>query len=114
MARSRKRPPAPEPLEELVQLALDLDLTTLATALPDMLRRTEREGLSFTDFALALGRAEVDARRERSLQRSLRRSRLGTIEGLEGFDFQARPQLEPRVIKELLNCRFVDERRNVL
>jgi len=25
-----------------------------------------------------------------------------------------RPQLEPRVVKELLNCRFVEERRNVI
>ena len=59
-------------------------------------------------------RAEIDARRERRLQRSLHRSRLGAIEGLEGFDFGARPQLEPRVVKELLNCRFVEEKRNVL
>jgi DNA replication protein DnaC len=114
MARNRQRPPAPDPLDELVQLAIDLDLTTLGTSLPDMLRRAEREGLSFTDFALALLRAEIDARRERRLQRSLRRSRLGAIEGLEGFDFAARPQLEPRVVKELLNCRFVEEKRNVL
>ncbi len=114
MARNRQRPPAPDPLDELVQLAIDLDLTTLGTTLPDMLRRAEREGMSFTDFALALLRAEIDARRERRLKRSLRRSRLGAIEGLEGFNFQARPQLEPRVVKELINCRFVEEKRNVL
>lgn len=114
MARNRQRPPAPDPLDELVQLAIDLDLTTLGTSLPDMLRRAEREGLSFTDFALALLRAEIDARRERRLQRSLRCSRLGAIDGLDGFDFGARPQLEPRVVKELLNCRFVEEKRNVL
>jgi DNA replication protein DnaC len=114
MARNRVRAPAPNPLDELVQLAVDLDLTALSAALPDMLRQAERDGMSFTDFTLRLLRAEVDARRERRLTRSLRRSKLGTVEGLEGFNFQIRPQLEPRVVKELLNCRFVEEKRNII
>jgi DNA replication protein DnaC len=114
MARNTRRPPAPDPLQELVQLAGDLDLTALAEALPAMLAKAEAEGLAFTDFALALLRAEICARRERSLNRGLRRSHLGTIEGLDGFDFAKRHQLEPRVVRELLNCRFVEERRNVL
>ena len=114
MARSTRRPPAPDPREELSQLAIDLDLTALAEALPELLGRAERESLSFSDFALGLLRTEVSARRTRRLERSLRRSHLGTVEGLDGFDFGARPQLEPRVVKELLNCRFVEERRNVL
>jgi len=114
MARNRNRPPAPNPLDELVQLAIDLDLTTMALELPNMLARAERESLSFTAFTNALLRAEVDARRQRTLNRGLRRSRLGAVEGLDGFNFAARPQLEPRVVKELLSCRFAEEKRNVL
>jgi DNA replication protein DnaC len=114
MARSRRRAPAPDLTDELVQLAIDLDLTALAATLPDMLRRAEQEGMAFSAFAHALLRTESDARRDRSLARSLRRSRLGAVEGLEGFNFQLRPQLEPRVVKELFNCRFVEERRNIL
>jgi DNA replication protein DnaC len=114
MARSTRRPPAPDPLEELVQLAVDLDLTALAEALPALLTRAEKEGLSFTDFALNLLRTEVSARRARFLDRSLRRSHLGTVEGIEGLNFSLRPQLEARVVKELLNCRFVEEKRNIL
>jgi DNA replication protein DnaC len=98
----------------LVQLARDLDLTALADALPDLLGRAERDTLSYTDFALALLRAEMTARQDRRLQRSLRRSHLGTIEGLDGYDFSIRPQLEARIVKELCTCRFVEERRNVL
>jgi DNA replication protein DnaC len=97
-----------------MQLAEDLDLTALAQALPEILGKAEANGTSFTDFALSLLRAESAARRERSLNRGLRRSHLGTVEGLDGFDFAKRPQLEPRVVRELLNCRFVEDRRNVL
>lgn len=114
MARSTRRPPAPDPMQELIQLACDLDLTALAQALPGLLAKSEKEGISFSDFALAALRTEVSARRDRSLTRGLRRSRLGMIEGLDGFDFAKRPQLEPRVVRELCNCRFVEERRNVL
>jgi DNA replication protein DnaC len=114
MARSTRRPPAPDPRAELDQLARDLDLTALADAVPELLARAEREALAYTDFALLLLRAEMTARQSRRLTRSLRRSRLGTVEGFEGFDFSLRPQLEPRVVKELCTGRFVEERRNVL
>ncbi len=100
--------------DELVHLAVDLDLTTLPQALPDLLGRAERDSLSYTDFAVSLLRAEWNARQERKLLRSLKRSRLGTVEGIEGFNFALRPQLESRVVKELLNCRFVQENRNII
>lgn len=114
MARNARRPPAPNPRQELVQLAIDLDLTALAEQIPPLLNRAEKNSPSFTDFALDMFRAEATARKTRRLERSLKRSHLGVVEGLDGFDFAARPKLEARVVKELLNCRFVEEHRNVL
>jgi len=114
MARSTRRTPASNPTDELIQLATDLDLTALANALSELLERAENDSPSFTDFGLTMFRTEIDARRTRRLERSLKRSRLGAVEGLEGFDFSARPKLDPRVVKELFGCRFVAEHRNVL
>ena len=114
MARNTRRDPAADPTEELIQLAIDLDLTALAQNLPAFLERAQNESPSFTDFALQMLRAEVNARKTRRLERSLKRSHLGAVEGLEGFDFAVRPKLDPRVVKELLGCRFVAEHRNVL
>lgn len=114
MARNTHRPPAKDPLKELVQLALDLDLTALAGALPDLLEKAQQEGPSFTDLGLAMLRVEVAARLERSLERGLKRSKLDDVEGLHGFDFVIRPQLDSRIVKELITCRFVAERRNIL
>jgi DNA replication protein DnaC len=114
MARSTRRPTAPNAREELIQLAIDLDLTALAQALPELISGAEKNSPSFTDFALSMFRAEATARINRRLERSLRRSRLGVVEGLEGFDFAARPDLDPRLVKELLGCRFVPEHRNIL
>jgi DNA replication protein DnaC len=113
MARNR-RTSAKDPRDELVQLAIDLDLTALAEALPIMLEKAEKEGLAYTNFALALFKTEVVARRQRKLERSLKRSHLGTVEGLDGFDWSRRPQLDPRVVRELLGCRWTEEHRNIL
>jgi DNA replication protein DnaC len=110
-----KREPSDTPSpDELLRLAEQLDLTALRDALPGLLEHAEQRSPSYTDFTLALLRSEMAARRERKLTRGLRRSGLGTIEGLDDFDFSARPQLEPRVVKELLNCRFVTEARNLI
>lgn len=100
--------------DELMRMAEELDLTALRDALGDLLAHAEQASPSYTDFALRLLRTEWTARQERKLTRGLKRSRIGTVEGIDAFDFAARPQLEPRVVKELLNCRFLDEKRNII
>lgn len=111
---TKREPPDPPAPDELSRLAETLDLTALSEALPALLVHAEQHSPSYTEFALGLLRAEHAARQERKLSRGLKRSHLGTVEGLDGFDFSARPQLEPRVLKELLSCRFVVDKRNII
>jgi DNA replication protein DnaC len=106
-------PPEGDP-EELKRLAQELDLTAIPAPLAELLVRAEREGISYSAFACDLLRIETVARRERRIARILKRSHLGPVDGLDDFDYAARPALEPRVLRELLGCRFVEERRNVL
>lgn len=99
---------------ELEKLLVELNLTTLARTLAEVLRAAESGSMSFSEFLrLALER-ERAARWERKVQRRLRWSRLGPCEGLEGFDWGARPQLSAQAVRELASCRFVEERRNVI
>ena len=114
MARSSARQSLQDPREELEMLARDLDLTTLAGNMGEILGKAELQEPSYTDFALGLFRAEMIARKGRRLERGLKRSRLGIVEDLDSFDFSIRPNLEPRIIKELCTCRFIEEKRNVL
>jgi DNA replication protein DnaC len=100
--------------DELLRLALALNLTALPEALPMLLEVAEKEGLSYTDFALRMLRSEREARRTRRMRRNLKRARLGVVEGLEGFDFSLRPRLQARVVRELEHCRWVEERRNII
>lgn len=112
----RKKATAPQdPLAELVELASGLALTALETQLPDLLKRATDTEPSFTDFALSLFRAEAAARDERRRAKNRKRARLPErVEGLDGFDFGLRPQLEARVVRELLHCHWAAEGRNLV
>lgn len=103
------------PKRELDALAEELDLFALREKLPQLLASAEKSGTSYTDFALTLLRVEALARENRRLDRNRKRSRLPpTVAGLDDFDFTLRPQLEARVVRELLNCRWLEDGRNLI
>lgn len=106
--------PRGSPDEEIARLADDLDLTALRAAYPAILAAAEKEKCSYSDFVLRLLMAEVSQRGARQEERSLKRSKLGPKVDLEGFNFTDRPGLDARVVRELLHCRFVAERRGVV
>lgn len=105
-----------DPLDEIVQTAALLNLTALTSAdLHKLLERAERDHMSYSELVLDVLRLESRTRRERRLNRNLKRSKLGSVaDRLEDFDFAIRPKLQPRIVHELLHCRWVEEARNVL
>lgn len=107
---------SPDPLEALRALLVELNLTTLARELANLLSRAESatKPPSYSGFLQQALEAERAARTERKIQRRLRWSKLGPPVTLDGFDWAARPQLSPSAVKELLTCRFIEERRNLI
>jgi DNA replication protein DnaC len=109
-----RNPDLPDPLAQLGALLERLNLTTAARCLATVLAQAESTQLAYSDFLRQLLEIEQGSRWERTLQRRRRWSKLGPPVSLDGFDWAARPQLPPQVVKELLTCRFIDEHRNVL
>ncbi len=104
-----------DPISEIIALANALNLTALRDRVKELIDQAEKSGASYSDFARDLLGYEQNARVNRRLTTNLKRSGLPqVVEGLDGFDFTLRPKLEPRVVKELLHCRWVEERRNVI
>lgn len=104
----------PDPLTAVRTLLERLNLTTAARRLAELLAQAETAQPSYSAFLHTVLEAEDGSRWERKLQRRRRWSRLGPPVSLDGFDWAARPQLSPQVVKELLTCRFIDEHRNVI
>ena len=105
---------SPDPLALVRTLLERLNLTAAARCLHEVLAHAETTQPAYSEFLGQLLEIEQGARWERKLQRRRRWSKLGPPLSLEGFDWAARPQLSPQVVKELLTCRFIDEHRNVL
>jgi DNA replication protein DnaC len=103
-----------DPLEALRTLLVELNLTTVAKRLSELLTQAENSHPAYSDFLREVLEAEQTVRWERKILRRIRWSRLGSYVSLDDFDFAVRPQLSPQVVKELLTCRFVEERRNLI
>jgi DNA replication protein DnaC len=117
MARTKHtiRETRPDPLDEAISLAHALNLTALRDQLRALVAKAEHDGPSYSDFILELLQYEHTIRQSRRLNRNLKRAALpDVVEGLDTFDFSLRPKLEARVVKELLNCRWVAEHRNII
>jgi len=114
--RKSKNNTTPDPAVKLAELANRLSLTALRDQLPYLLAQAQTDALSYSDFALRMLQLEVDTRDNRRLTRNLKRSGLPTlIEGLDTYDFSVRPKLEAPLVRELENCRFVEENgRNII
>jgi DNA replication protein DnaC len=91
-----------------------LNLTTVERCLHELLAHAEKTHPAYSEFLQHVLEAEEGVRWERKIQRRQRWSRLGPPVSLDGFDWSARPQLSPQAVKELLRCRFIEERRNVV
>jgi DNA replication protein DnaC len=104
----------PDPVARVRTLLEQLNLTTAARRLAELLAQAETAQPSYSAFLHQILDAEEGARWDRKLQRRRRWSKLGPPVTLEGFDWAARPQLAPQIVKELLTCRFVEEHRNVI
>lgn len=111
-----RRPEPQDPLEALRALLVELNLTTLARELSGLLSRAEAsvKPPAYSEFLRQALETEQAARTERKIQRRLRWSKLGPPVSLDGFDWSARPQLTPSAIQELLTCRFIEEKRNLI
>lgn len=103
-----------DPVEDLRALLVELNLTTAARQIPELLSGAEKGHPAYSEFLAGMLEAELDARRTRKVQRRVRWSKLGAEIPLDGFDWSARPQLSPQVVKELQTCRFIEEHRNVI
>lgn len=91
-----------------------LGLDFLAEELSGVISRAQKENDSYDSFlAKALG-LEVEARQKRRESILLRLARLPEIKTLEGLDYSFNPSLDPRLINQLGELRFLAEKENVL
>ena len=91
-----------------------LKLHDAAEHLPAVLDAATAEGLSLTAALERLLSIEVSATDARRLAGRLRFASLPTPATLEGFDYDAAPGIDAKLIAELATCRYLQTATNVL
>lgn len=81
-------------------LCRQLNLTHLATQLPQMVEAARHEQLSYEAFLSRVLQTETDGRAAKAQARRVRAARLPFPARIEHFDFRFQPSLSERMIRE--------------
>lgn len=89
--------------------------------LPTMLREYAsvaavcgRENVSFETYLLRLCERERIERQQRATERRIQAAKFPSLKTMESFDFNAQPNINEALVRELLAGEFIDRRENVL
>jgi len=104
----------PGALVELQANLKALNLSRVARSLEVLLRQAKEGGLGCEEFLLELTHAELQARAESRLNRRIKEAKFPLLKPLETFDFDAVPDLDMRLFRELVDGEYIQERRNVI
>jgi DNA replication protein DnaC len=91
-----------------------LHLAAMAGQLDSLLRQAREGSQDPAEFLLNLTELEISTRRENGCKRRIQDARFPLLKPIESFRFDAAPQLDLRLVKELLSGQYIADRRNVI
>lgn len=101
-------------LFELKANLKDLKLSAMVREIDATLRQATDSGTGYDELLVDLTRLEIESRAANRLKRRVREAKFPLLKPLETFDLEAVPELDIRVFRELINCEYIREQRNVI
>ena len=91
-----------------------LRLSAVAAHLETYLRQARESRQDYEEFLLNVTEIEVATRMEHGCKRRIRDAKFPLLKPLQTFKFEAAPDLDTRLIKELSNGHYIKQARNVI
>ena len=91
-----------------------LKLSTMVSHLESTVRQAKESHHSYEEFLLNLTDLELQVRGENRLKRRLREAKFPLLKTFEGFDMDSASGLDGRLIHELSQGQYINERRNII
>lgn len=91
-----------------------LKLSAMVTQLETHLRQAREDKADYEEFLLNLTELEVATRMENGRKRRIKAAKFPLLKPLQIFKFEAAPDLDTRLIKELSNGQYIKEARNII
>lgn len=102
----------------LLQMTLEnlknLKLLKTAEELENLLDEAAKEELTYLDFLSRVLQKEMELKRLRGILMRTTIAKFPYVKTLESFDYSFQGSLDPKKIKELSECRFIDSYENVV
>jgi DNA replication protein DnaC len=92
----------------------ELKLSMMVKHYPSVARQAKESGWSYEEFLLGLTEVELQVRAENRLKRRVREAHFPLMKTLEGFTYEATPELDKRLIRDLASGEYIRERKNVI
>jgi DNA replication protein DnaC len=99
---------------QLIENLKELHLPTMRGCFEAQARQAQQESQSYEQYLLGLTEREIEARRDRRIERLLRESRLPPGKDLQALDLKRLPPKAVQQIRALTDGTFADRRENVL
>jgi DNA replication protein DnaC len=113
MARAKKTEQA-MPADELEGMLTRLKLTAIRDQLDTLLDQASRADMTLREALHLLCAAEVARKDERRIQMGMSIAKFPCVRTLEGFEFEAQPSIDPKLVRELATSRWVANGDTVL
>jgi len=91
-----------------------LRLAAIGCQLDSQLRQVKENSCDYAEFLLNLTDLEIATRMENGCKRRIRDARFPLLKPIETFKLEAAPELDLRLIKELLSGQYLKEPRNII
>jgi len=91
-----------------------LRLAAIGAQLESQIRQAKEGSLDYTEFLLNLTDLEIATRMENGRKRRIRDAKFPLLKPIETFKFEAAPELDLRLVKELLSGEYLKEKRNII
>jgi DNA replication protein DnaC len=82
--------------------------------LESLIQEASKNEVSYTDFLDRLLEEEIALKFEKQMSLNTSLAKLPYIKTLEAFDFTFQPSIDPKIIRELATCTFIERAENVV
>ena len=101
-------------LESMQENLKSLRLFKIADRIEGIFEEASRKELSYADFLSELVAEELSAKRDKSIAMRTSMARFPYLKTLESFDFKFQSSVDPKRIKDLAPCHFIEHGENVI
>lgn len=101
-------------MQTLETALVSLGIEEVASSISSLIKEAEKKKVSYEEFLRMVAGYELEARAVKREAILLRLAHFPVIKTLSGFDFSFSPEIDPCLINQLAELRFIQERENVL